>query len=106
MTYADLLKETAIKKAEAIKEINTALNGTCGFLVKAEIEKKPGAVAWHRLAKEFCETLAEHIDEFIDQAGGVNTEEAHEIGNIYMAYEDDDPDLYNLLPVEAQLFAE
>lgn len=46
------------------------------------------------------------IDEFIDQAGGVNTEEAHEIGDIYMAYEDDDPDLYNLLPVEAQLFAE
>ncbi len=105
MTYADLLKETADKKRKAIAEINAALKGPCGFLVKAEIEKKPGAVAWHWLAKKFCETLAEHVDEFIDQAGGVNTMEAREIGDIYMAYEDGDENLYDLLPIEAQLFA-
>ena len=39
MTYNDLLKETAIKKHDAIAEINAALNGPCGFLIKAEIEK-------------------------------------------------------------------
>lgn len=104
MTYAELLKETAIKKREAISEINTALKGPCGFLVKAEIEKNPGSVAWHSLAKEFCEKLAEHVDEFIEQAGGVDTMEAREIGDIYMAYEDGDSDIYNLLPIEAQLF--
>lgn len=105
MTYADLLKETAAKKRKAIAEINAALKGPCGFLVKAEIEKKPGAVAWHWLAKEFCETLAQHVSEFIDQAGGVDSMEAHEIGDIYMAYEDGDENLYDLLPIEAQLFA-
>lgn len=105
MTYNDLLKETAIKKCKAIAEINTALKGPCGFLIKAEIEKDPGKVAWHYLAKEFCEKLAEHVDEFIEQAGGVNSITAHEIGDIYMAYEDGDSELYNYLPIEAQLFA-
>lgn len=104
MKYADLLRETAIKKQKAIEEINSALKGPCGFLLKAEIEKNPGAVAWNYLAKEFCETLAQHVDEFICQAGGVNMIEAHEIGDIYMAYEDGDSDLYSYLPVEAQLF--
>lgn len=104
MTYAELLRETAIKKRETITEINTALKGPCGFLVKAELEKNPGGAAWYYLAKEFCEKLAEHVDEFIEQAGGVNTMEAHEIGNIYMAYENGDSDIYNLLPIEAQLF--
>lgn len=104
MTYNDLLKETAMKKREAIAEINTALKGPCGFLIKAEIERDPGKIAWHHLAREFCEKLAEHVDEFIEQAGGVNTIEAREIGDIYMAYEDGDSDIYNYLPIEAQLF--
>lgn len=104
MTYSDLLKETAIKKRKAIAEINTALKWPCGFLIEAEIKKDPGKVAWSYLAKEFCEKLAEHVDEFIEQAGGVDTMEAREIGEIYMAYEDGDSDIYNYLPIEAQLF--
>lgn len=63
-------------------------------------------MAWHYLAREFCEKLAEHVDEFIDQAGGFDTIEAREIGEIYMAYEDGDRDLYDYLPIEVQLFAE
>ena len=100
MKYADLLHDTAIKKRKAIAEINSALKGPCGFLLKAEIEKNPGAVAWHYLAKEFCETLAHHVHEFMDEGEDV----ARETCEIYMAYEDGDSDLYSLLPVEAQLF--
>ena len=104
MTYDELLKATAEKKRKAIAELNEALKGPGGFLVKAEIERKPGSVAWLWLAKEFCETLAQHIDEFIEQTGDIDSVEAREIGAIYMAYEDSDPDLYEMLPVEAQLF--
>jgi len=105
VTYDDLLKATSEKKQKAIAEINSALNGPCGFLIKAEIEKDPGMVAWHYLAREFCEILAEHVSEFIEQAGGAYSSEAREIGDIYMAYEDGAKDIYNYLPVEAQLFA-
>lgn len=45
MTYSDLLKETADKKKTAIAELNEALKGPAGFLVKAEIERDPGR--WH-----------------------------------------------------------
>lgn len=62
------------------------------------------SVAWHYLAREFCEKLAEHVDEFIEQAGGVDTTEAREIGEIYMAYEDGSTNIYSYLPIEAQLF--
>lgn len=104
MTYEELLHTTAEKKKAAIRQINAALKGPAGFLVKAEIERDPGSVAYHWLAREFCETLAEHVEEFMDAAGGVDSLEAREIGDIYMAYEDSDPGLYDLLPVEAQLF--
>ena len=104
MTYAELLKETAVKKRKAIAEINAALNGPCGFLIEAEIKKKPGMVAWYYLAEEFCKILAQHVADFIDQAGGVDTLESREIGQIYMAYEDGDPNIYDYLPIEAQLF--
>lgn len=104
MTYYELLKKTAKRKEKAIKELNNALLGDCGFLVKAEIERNPGTVAWLWLAKEFCEEIAEHICEFYDQIGDIDSPDAREIGDIYMAYENDDPDLYDLLPVEAQLF--
>ncbi len=103
MTYQDLLTITARKKAEAIKNLNKALEGPCGFLVRAEIKRDPGSVAWSFLAREFCETLAEHISEFFDQ-DGADSPVAYEYGAIYMAYEDSDPDLYDMLPVEAQLF--
>lgn len=104
MTYDELLKITAEKKRKAIKELNTALNGPAGFLVKAEIERDPGMVAWLYLAREFCETLAEHVEEFMEQTGDIDSLDAREIGKIYMAYEDSDPDLYSYLPYEAQLF--
>ena len=106
MTYQELLEATAKKKEAAIKELNKALKGPAGFLVKAEIKRDPGMVAWLYLAKEFCETLAENVGEFIDQTGDIDSIEAREIGDIYMAYEDNDPGLYELLPVEAQLFTE
>ena len=106
MTYEDLLQTTAEKKKTAIRQINQALKGPAGFLVKAEIEKNPGSVAYHWLAREFCETLAAHVEELIEKTGDVDSLEAREIVAIYMAYEDSDPDLYDLLPLEAQLFTE
>ena len=106
-TYDDLLRETAKKKREVLKQFNKALNGPTGFLMKAEIERDPGMVAWLWLAKDFCEKLAQHVGEWTtDENGDFKNDdyEAREIGEIYMAYEDSDPDLYDLLPVEAQLF--
>lgn len=70
------------------------------FSVKAELERDPGKVAWHYLAREFCEKFVEHIDEFMEEGEDV----AREVAEIYMAYEDGDSDLYNCLPIEAQLF--
>lgn len=105
MTYDDLLKITHEKKHQALLDLSGALEGPAGFLAKAEIERSPGSVAYLWLAKEFCETLAEHIDEFIGQVG-MDSIEAREMSDIYMAWYDDDPDLYELLPVEAQLFTE
>lgn len=103
MTYQDLLTMTADRKRSAQDELKEALRGPAGFLVKAEIERKPGTVAWLWLAQGFCETLAEHVDEWLE-ALGVDSYEAREIGDIYMAYEDDRRDLYELLPTEARLF--
>lgn len=105
MTYKELLEATAEKKRKAIADLNAALKGPAGFLVKAEIERDPGKLAWAVLAREFCETLAEHVDELIEQAGG-DALEAHEVMEIYMAYEDGNEDLYDYLPVEARLFDE
>lgn len=104
MTYQDLLKETAKRKRLAIRELNNALKGSFGFLVKAEIEKDPGKIAWQYLAKEFCETLADHVTELVENTGDADGYEASEICDIYMAYEDRDDRLYDLLPVEARLF--
>lgn len=106
MTYYELLEEAAEKKAKAIKELNAAMNGPTGWLVKAEIERDPGAVAWLYLAKWFCETLEEHLEEFFEQAGDVDSPEVIEFGSIYMKYYDGDPDLYEYLPFEARLFDE
>ena len=71
-----------------------------GFLVKAEIQRNPGGLAWYALAQWFVEQLAEHIDEFIEEGEDV----AREVIEIYESYEDGDSDLYQILPIEAQLF--
>jgi len=99
MTYTELLKSTAEKKRMAILELNTALKGDAGFLVEAEIQRNPGAVAWSYLAREFCETLAAHIDEMASEM-----EDNPEIFDIYTAYLDGDTGLYSYLPTEARLF--
>ncbi len=101
MTWEQLLEETAKKKEIAVKQLNEALNGNCGFLVKAEIERNPGMVAWLWLAKYFCETLAENMDTIYYS---VDEWDQREIYDIYTAYEDDGSDLYDLLPTEARLF--
>ena len=103
MTYAELLQETAKKKQNAIKEINAGLKGPAGFLVEADIKKNPGKYAWSLLGREFCETLAENMSEILE---GLDEWDQREIYDIYVAYEDDDPDIYYKLPYEAQLFEE
>ncbi len=105
MTYQELLEATAVKKQDAIRKLNDSLSGDLGWLVKAEIEKDPGTIAWAMLAEDFCKTLAEHVGEFIEEYG-MDSPEAREIGDIYMAYEDSDPNLYDMLPDEAKLFEE
>lgn len=102
MTYDELLKTTADRKAKAIEELNTAISHPqLGFLSREEIRRDPGMVAWLWLAKGFCETVAEHLDELL---ASVDEYDRNDICRIYMAYEDSDPDLYDMLPLEAQLF--
>lgn len=104
MTYDELLEITAEKKRKAVAQLNAALKGPLGFLMEAEIKKNPGSVAWLFLAKEFCETLADHIEEFLEQTGNIDSFDAREIGDIYVAYENSEPYLYDILPTEARLF--
>ena len=100
MPYDELLKETAARKRSVLAGIDAALKGPAGFLVEAEIKKDPGKAAWFILAKEFCEKLAEHIDEFMDE----DESTAQEAMEISMVYEDGGEGLYDLLPTEARLF--
>lgn len=102
MTYKDLLRETARKKEEALKVINDGLKGPGGFLVKHELEQGLASVAWNLLAKDFCNTLYEHFDEIYD--GLKEDYERQEVSDIYMAYYNNEDYLYDLLPLEAQLF--
>lgn len=101
MTYGELLNKTAERKADAIRELNAALNGETGWLVKAEIERNIGSVAWHWLARGFCEELAENMSEIYESA---DEYEQREIYDIYAAYENDESYLYEILPDEAKLF--
>lgn len=101
MTYTELLTTTQRRKAAALKELNKALKGPTGFLVKAEIKNKPGAVAWHWLAKEFVETLVANIDTLMASEDSLTQKEMYDI---MVAYEESSSDLYDLLPLEAQLF--
>lgn len=105
-TYEDLLRETEAKKRKFWADIAKAMKGPADFLVKAEIERNPGQLAYTVLIREFCEKIGEHIGDWCcDESGFKNDDmEAREIGAIYMAYEDSDPDLYEMLPYEARLF--
>lgn len=108
MTYDDLLRTTHKKKLSALHELGSAVSSKnpLGFLARAELKRDPGQVAYLWLAQGFCETLAEHIDEFIEQEG-MDSYTAREMSDIYMAWYDGRFDeLYDLLPVEAQLFTE
>ena len=102
-TYYDLLKETNRKKQKVLREFDNALKGRGGFLVKAEIERNPGGVAYTVLAREFCEKLAEYIEEWTEEFG-MDSYEARELSDIYQTWYNDEPGLYDLLPVEAQLW--
>lgn len=101
MTYTELLRKTATRKKRALRDISKALSGPAGDLAASELQRAPGSVAWFYLAEGFCRALADHFDELMEQASEL---QAHEICDICMAYHDRDPGLYNLLPVEAQLF--
>lgn len=102
MTYAELLRATGERKLKAVRELNAAIeNPSIGFLARSEIQRDPGMVAWLWLAKDFCQAIAENLDELL---ASVEEYERDDIVRIYMAYYDDAPDLYDLLPVEAQLF--
>ena len=100
MTYEELLKETAARKRGVLAGTDAALKGPAGFLVEAEIKKDPGKADWFILAKDFCEKLVEHIDEFMDE----DEDTSREAMEIYMAYEDGGEGLYDLLPAGARLF--
>lgn len=102
MTYKDLLKETAREKEEAIKMLDDGLKGPYGFLVKHELEQGLASIAWNLLAKDFCDALYEHFDEIYDDLK--EDYERQEVSDIYMAYYNNEDYLYDLLPLEAQLF--
>ena len=102
MTYAELLRTTGERKQKAVAELNSAMaNPQLGFLARGEIQRDPGMVAWLWLAKDFCEAIAANLDELL---ASVEEYERDDIVRIYMAYYDDDPDLYDMLPIEAQLY--
>ena len=102
MTYTELLRLTGERKLKAVRELNEGINHPkLGFLCRAEIRKDPGMVAWLWLAEPFCRDLAEHWEEV---TASVDEDTRDDLCRIYMAYEDSDPDIYDLLPIEAQLF--
>ena len=106
MTYAELLEKTEAKKKTVLKMFVNGLKDKYGFLVADEIKRDPLGVAYVYLARDFCDELEQHADEFIEQFGGVyNSYEAYEICDIIVAYEENRlADLYELLPIEAKLF--
>lgn len=102
MTYQELLNETAKKKQEYLNEIEKAK-------IRAAINDHPIGWAYkhiiaERLARGFIKAVAENVGELIDATGDIDSIEAREIGDIFVAYEEDDPELYELLPTEARLF--
>ena len=72
------------------------------MLALEELRRNPGGlqrifVGW------FLDELVNNCGDFIEQEG-IDGPNAKEIYDITMAYEHDDPDLYDLLPVEAKLY--
>ena len=66
MTYAELLRATEAKKRRLIKQFNSAMkNPKTGFLVRHELESKPGTIAYLWLAKDFCDYIINHYEELI-----------------------------------------
>ena len=104
MTYYDLLKKTERKKQKVLKKFNAAMKGNAGWLVKDEIERNPGRVAYFYLAKEFCEELADHIEEYVESVGGYDSYDGRGLCDIYQTWYNDEPGLYDLLPTEARLW--
>lgn len=103
MTYWELLEITDQKKKEVQRKLNASLNGSNGWLVKAEIEKNPGRLAYIALAEEFLETLSDNMEEILQ---GLDEIDQREIYDIIASWYDDDDDLYDRLPTEARLFDE
>ena len=103
MTYYDLLEQTEQKKQKVLRDFAKALKGNGGWLMKAEIKRNPGRVAYLWLAQEFCEILADHIGEWTEEFG-MDSLEARELADIYQTWHNDEPGLYDLLPVEARLW--
>ena len=102
MTWDELLRITGERKQKAVAQLNTAIeNPSLGFLAQSEIQRDPGMVAWLWLAKDFCEAIADNLDDLL---ASVPEYDRDDIIRIYMAYYDNDPDIYDMLPVEAQLF--
>lgn len=103
MTYWELLEITDRKKKEVQRKLNTSLNGSNGWIVKAEIERNPGGLAYIALAKEFLETLDANMGEILQS---LDEYDQREIYDIIACWYDDDPDLYDRLPTEARLYDE
>ena len=102
MTWDELLRITGERKLKAVRELNAAIeNPSLGFLARSEIQRDPGMVAWLWLAKDFCEAIADNLDDLL---ASVPEYDRDDIVRIYMAYYDSDPDIYDMLPIEAQLF--
>lgn len=102
MTYAELLRTTADQKEKALRQLNDGIrNPQLGFLVKEDIKQNAGSIAYYMLAKGFCQAIAENLDDLL---ASVDKYDGDDIVRIYMAYYDDDPDLYQMLPTEAKLF--
>lgn len=104
MTYYDLLAKTEKRKRNVLKDFAKAMRGKAGWLVKAEIERNPGRVAYVWLAREFCEELADHIEEYVKSVGGYDSYEGMELCGIYQTWYNNEPGLYDLLPTEARLW--
>lgn len=104
MTYYELLERTEAKKQKILREFAAAIKGNAGWLVKEEIKRNPGRIAYDYLAKDFCEELGNNIEEYVESVGGYDSYEGIELCGIYQTWYNDEDGLYDLLPVEARLW--
>ena len=81
MTYQELLNETAKKKEAALIEVAALTKeNPLGWALKDIYAK--------RLARGFIKAVAENVGELIDATGDIDSLEAREIGDIFVAYEE------------------